>query len=470
MRRGAFLGGLGAFYASAVQAQTPAPSLDRDGLLAQAERVEAHTAALGRLWPGYWPETQAFILYAPEAGAVFGGDRLPDAPRFKPGPLDGAEFHFVLDYPSGRPDTVLLRPDGPDDDLATLFHEQFHDFQTEAFRWTADGGHQEFVDLDQIPDLLGFVAAANLERLVLEAALRAPDPATRRDLARTYLALRTLRSSGVPATILTTERYREWSEGTAEFVGLQASALVAGHAKDDLPRAIARNLTAYDGKGENLNSALFRWRAYPVGAGLAWLLDDIGVADWRTTVADGAPLDVLLRLAIGEGSADDVREAATTFDLAALKAEAGRQLAEAPQAASDRAGFLAQAPRRLVVEIRAPLARAKEVQLSFSAPQMTPLADGGLILPQGMVVMQAPGLALKRENGAALIDFPQGQARQVVTYTVTLPTPNLNRPSVNEDGRFVVESDGLSLYVSRPVEVRHDGDETRVMVTLAQEP
>src|SRR5690606_4147256 len=114
------LGALGALAASAVWAQPLSPGLDQDALMAQAERVERHADALSLLWPGYWPQDQPFILYAPDIGAVFGGERLPGTPRFRPGRLEGAEFHFVLDYPSGVPNTVLLRPDGPDDDLSTL--------------------------------------------------------------------------------------------------------------------------------------------------------------------------------------------------------------------------------------------------------------------------------------------------------------------------------------------------------------
>ncbi|KAK0358989.1 hypothetical protein LTR94_033102, partial [Friedmanniomyces endolithicus] len=119
--------------------------------------------------------------------AVFGGARLPDTPRFRPGRLEGAEFHFVLDYPSGVPDTVLLRPDGADDDLSTLFHEQFHDFQNTAFRWMSGDGHQEFVDLNAIPDLTGFIAALDLERLVLQAALLEAVAPARKILAQSYL-------------------------------------------------------------------------------------------------------------------------------------------------------------------------------------------------------------------------------------------------------------------------------------------
>lgn len=401
---------------------------------------------------------------------MYGGDRLPDTPRFKPGRLEGAEFHFVLDYRGGRPDTVLLRPDSADDDLSTLFHEQFHDFQTAAFRWSMDGGHQEFVDLGLIPDLVEFVAALNLERAVLEAALLAPDPATRRHQARTYLALRTARTSNIPSEIQAAEQHREWSEGTAEFIGLQASSLIVGRPPASLPRAIAKALMAYDGNGESLVSELFRWRAYPVGAAQAWLLDDVGAADWRTAVANGAPLDVLLRQAIGEGSADDVRAATAAFDLAALKAQAVARLAQTPQNVADRAAFLARAPLRLVLEVRAPAARVKEVNLSFSAPGMTPLADGGILLPSGKVVMAGPGLALTRENGPALIDFPQGQVRDLAVYTVTLPTPDMSSPSVEDDGGVVLESDGLSLRVTAPVEIRHLQGETRITMTLASEP
>jgi len=469
--RGALLGGLGALFASAAWAQAPASLLDQAALTAQAERVERHADALSRLWPGYWPQTQPFILYAPNVGAVFGGDRLPDTPRFRPGRLEGAEFHFVLDYPSGRPDTVLLRPDGPDDDLSTLFHEQFHDYQNTAFRWMSGDGHQEFVDLNAISDLAGFIAALDLERLVLQAALLEPDATARRRLARTYLALRSVRSAELPSEILAVQQQREWSEGTAEFIGLQASNLIADRPDEALPRAIARNLGVPGDDDMSLVSELFRWRAYPVGAALTWLLADLDADQWRTHISRGVPLDVLLRQTIGEGSHEDVSAAAARFDLPALKAQAAERLNQAPKGVTSREAFLDQAPHWLVLELKAPGVRGKDVQLSFSAGAMTPLADGGIALPHGTVVMEAPGFALKSEGAPALIDVPTGVAAEGMTiHTVTLPVSLADLREFRAGETILLENQDLSLRITAPGEIHQQAGQTRISLTLPQEP
>ncbi|QBQ47595.1 hypothetical protein [Brevundimonas naejangsanensis] len=469
--RGALLGALGALFASTAWAQAPAPTLDQDALIAQAERVERHADALSRLWPGYWPKDQPFILYAPDIGAVFGGARRPGTPRFRPGRLEGAEFHFVLDYPSGVPDTVLLRPDGADDDLSTLFHEQFHDFQNTAFRWMSGDGHQEFVDLDAIPDLAGFIAALDLERLVLQAALLEPDAPARKHLAQTYLALRTARSADLPAEVLAVQQQREWSEGTAEFIGLQASHLIAGRPDAALSSAIARALATPSQNDMSLVSELFRWRAYPVGAALTWLLADVGADQWRTQVGQGAPLDVLLRQTIGEGSVEDVSAVAARFNLAALKAQAIERLAHAPAGVTTREAFLDQAPHWLVLELKSPVDRGKEIQLSFSAAEMTPLADGAIALPHGMVVMEAPGLTLKSERSPALIEAPVGVvANGVIAHAVTLPLAAVDLHALRAGEPFLLEKEGLSLRIDAPDEIQQQAGRTRISLTLPKEP
>ena len=97
--------GLGA---PAVQGQ------DRAELTAMAERITAQSDALASLWPGYWPQQQPFILYAPDTGAVFGGAASPQGITYQPGALAGANFGFVMDFPSGVDNTIMLEVTGPD--------------------------------------------------------------------------------------------------------------------------------------------------------------------------------------------------------------------------------------------------------------------------------------------------------------------------------------------------------------------
>lgn len=471
IRRGSLLGGLGALVASAAWAESPGSLLNQDVLLAQAERVESHAEALSRLWPGYWPENQPFILYAPDIGAVFGGTRLPDTPRFRPGLLEGAEFHFVTDYPSGVADTILLRPDSPDDDLATLFHEQFHDFQSAAFRWMSADGHQEFVDLDAIPDLVGFIAALDLERLVLQAALLESDASTRRQLTQTYLALRSSRSTDLPAEVLTVQRQKEWSEGTAEFIGLKASKLIAGCPDAALPRTIAGNLAVFDEEDTNLVSGLFRWRAYPVGAALTWLLEDINPDEWRTHVSRGVPLDVLLRQTIGDGSAEDIAAAEARFDLASLKLQAADRLGRTSESITSRDAFLDRAPHWLVLELEFPADRGKDVKLSFSGTSMIPLPNDGIAIPDGAVVIEAPGVTLKSGKAPVLIEAPADVVEDNVTgHLIYLPVAADSLLTLSPGRPAALDLDGLSLRISMPFDIQHGADRTRITIRLPNPP
>jgi hypothetical protein len=209
--------GRGAIVVAALMLASPAAAdpASQEELEAVARRVLAHEDALSRLWPGFWPPGQPFIIHHPDTGAVFAGQASPAGPEFRPGALPGAHSGYELDYPSGAPDTVALKYGEDVADLSTLFHEQFHDYQRDAFRWIG-GGHEEFVDVSLIPDRAGFAAAAEIERRVLVDALTARRPAERRRFARAYLALREHRLGALAPEVAAAEAHREWTEGTAE--------------------------------------------------------------------------------------------------------------------------------------------------------------------------------------------------------------------------------------------------------------
>ncbi|MBA4000482.1 hypothetical protein [Brevundimonas sp.] len=441
-----------------------------DELTAMAQRVVDRSEALGEVWPGYWPPDQPFILYAPDTGAVFAGAASPQGPSFRPGPLEGATFSYVLNYPFGPPNTVLLEVDSPEDDLDTLFHEQFHDFQTDAFTWVGEGGG-EYVDLALIADLGLFTAGVELERRVLADAVRAPEAQTRRALAQVYLALRRDREGRLHPSIIATERHREWTEGTAEYVGLQASTLVWNQPDDvlrgHLEGALRRELLTRPG-GYVVN--MFRWRAYGVGAAIAWLLDDIGVADWRTAVESGAPLDTLLEAAVGVATPDRRDEVRLTHDLDGLIREISPKMASVGAVSMDRDEFLASAPRRLVVELELPLAELAELQLSFHSAAMAPLSNGVIALPDATrVSAEWGGLALRVEGRSVLLDMPVlvENGRGVYRFSILLSdlgglealTPGAL------DAPVSVEIEGVTLTVPRGSVVEAQGEALVVSVT-----
>ncbi|MBU2167931.1 MAG: hypothetical protein KKF88_08845 [Alphaproteobacteria bacterium] len=417
-----------------------------------AERITAQSDALASLWPGYWPQQQPFILYAPDTGAVFGGAASPQGITYQPGALAGANFGFVMDFPSGVDNTIMLEVTGPDDDLSTLFHEQFHDFQDDRFVWRGEGG-SEYVDLSLIDDLHAFTFGVELERRVLAEILAAPDRPTRREMARVYLALRRDRERAMAPSVVITERHREWTEGTAQYAGLQASLLVAGHP----PSQIREELT--DGLNEDLLSRqgdfainMFRWRAYSTGASLAWLLDDLGVPEWRATIESGTPLDVALEQAIGLAGPDEVIAARASYDDAEISLAIAPAVEAALSTRLDRESFLALAPARLVIELSLPPSEQAAVQISFQAPAMTPLGSSSLALPDAVLVSAEYGaFGLRVEDHSVLMEVPPSRDPGLIMRRFIILLPNLSGLGTLAPGPLLepleVEIEGITLTI-----------------------
>lgn len=457
-------------------AVTAAAQSTARSLTDQARNVLEHQAALSQLWPGYWPEGQAFILHDRAVGAVFAGGASPSGPTFHPGPLAGADSGFELDYPSGAPNTVVFAVTGPGSDLETLFHEQFHDYQRDAFRWRGPGGG-EYIDLSLIPDLAGFAAAAEVERRLLADALQARDDNSRRRLARTYLTLRRERLDALPDPVGVIEADRDWSEGTAFYVGLQASALVHRKAedavRDRLVAELRQNLMARPG---GFLSNWFRWRAYGVGGAEAWLLDALG-ADWRGSVESGERLDVLLEREVGRAAPRFGDNARRRYNLPGLRQAVIAAMAAAPPVVSTRAEFLALAPRRLVLELDIPVLRAGGMDTSFQSDGMTPVGEGALALPEAVYfVASGEGVRLKTERLSVLHEMPVAVTAGGIgrfRYTVLLDDfSGLEAVTALPPDRRRLDSlrlraDGLELDVTGPVTIEVADDQILLRPVIA---
>lgn len=426
---------------------------DRAELVGMAERLEAYADQLSRVWPGYWPPDQPYILYAPDTGAVFGGAASPQGPSFRPGPLAGVTSTFATDFPTGAPDTVLLTLSGRDDDLSTLFHEQFHDFQEDRFRWQGESG-SEHVDLSLIGDLEAFTFGVELELRLLADILVEDDAATRRELARAYLALRRERERGMDALVVSTERHREWTEGTAEYAGRQASALFTGRSdeqlRDDLVSMLRRDLLFRPG---DYAANVFRWRLYATGAALAWLLDDLEVPDWRTAIEGGTPLDLALEQAIGLADPVSAADVRASYDARDIRAAIARPVDLARSAGLDASSFLAQAPARLVIELEVSLDDPEPGELYFNAPAMTPLSRDTLALPDAeWLSINAGSSSLRVERRSILIEMPPPEGSGPSIQRVSILLPSLSGLEGLRPGRLEaaveVDMEGLTLRLA----------------------
>lgn len=381
---------------------SPATAQDAGArLLERAAEIERRGPALAEIWPGYWPPGQPFVIYLPGVGAAFGGSLGEDGPVFRPGALDDVRFAYVIDYASGVENTILQRIETVEESLDTLFHEQFHDYQSAAFV-SRQGAVGEFVDLSAVADLTDFVVGIELERRLLATALAAPDDEARRVAARQFVTARKARLSAAPSHIRVAEDHFEWNEGTARYAEVMAMTVLEPEGSDTaglIGETLAEPLSR---QGVGLMSSLFRWRAYGVGAAQAWLLDALDAPDWRQEVERGAHLADLLEARLDvTGPAAAIAPAPSPE----LETEVRMMLAEHPADPADATAFLASRPHWLEVVLDAPASRAAELNFSFSA-SFTPFPDGRLALQNARsVLLELDGFRLEAGDRAALIEF-----------------------------------------------------------------
>lgn len=452
-------------------------------LRAKANQILAHSEALARIWPGYWPEEQGFILYDPAHGAVLvGAEGRPRSVDYRAGELPGAGTTFVFDYPAGTPNMMLITVrDDWADALDTLFHEQFHDFQTDAFD-KADRRHAgEYVELAAIPDRAAFTAAAELERRVLADALLAETDAQRADLSRRYIALRRAREATVGDTILAKERYLERSEGTAQYVGLMSTAVVLGHdagsVADKLAQGLRRDLFANAEGGYSGN--WFRARAYPVGGAIAMLLERSG-SDWKGRVQAGEPLDVVLEESLGviDDAEQDRLAAATRADYGAeqLLVDITAALAASPRTIETPADFTALGARRLVLEVTVPRDRLSDGRQFSSTRKMIAVAPSAIAyLDVVNFRMEEPGITLGVQGLSIMAELLQAPSGEPFTKRFTIALDNdFILPALDElpTGEHAidtveVEVEGLTLNIDRPATVAVSEEQITITTSVA---
>lgn len=319
--------------------------------------VVSAQAAIDRVWPGFWPESQAFLVYQPDG----------DAMLYSPGPPPAAYAHYrppstgpavqpwldMLYWHEGVPPglyglydtafrigettaTAVALQDTLDATLRTLFHETFHAYQQRHFRGESAG--LGFIAPATITDTM--MATAEVERRILREALQASDRGTSRELAWQYLAVRASRNRETPAKAHQIEREVERLEGSAQLVGLQAAIAVLDRTPDAVAASVDRDLaTPLSAFGGGLSERMFRWRLYGTGAAIGLLLDRFGAVGWRERLEQDGSFEALLAAATGFNDVTQpealARQALERFDFASLRVQAAAQVAAGAQPSFD---------------------------------------------------------------------------------------------------------------------------------------
>lgn len=438
-------------------------------LRSKAGAILDQSELLAAIWPGYWPREQAFILYDPAHGAVLvGADGKPREVTYRPGELPGALFSFKFDYPAGSPNMMTVRHDGDwRDTLVTLFHEQFHDFQKDAFATERHGYGGEYVDLSKLGDRVRFTAAAELERRVLADAVLADNAGRRTALARQYIALRRTREADMDEAIIGKERHMERIEGTAEYAGLAASALVLGDSEPGIAENVAEGLrrSLFANEQGSYSGNWFRTRPYDVGAGIAILLDRAG-ADWQKRVAQGDALDAILEGTLGamgeQERAQIVQQARSDFDAEAIAQEMRLALAAAPKTVESKDEFLALGDRNLAITLRVPRALMREGTQSSSTRQMIPVASNATaFLDVNEFRVEKPGFELVLKGFSVMFEFLAEGPDEPLTYIYTvaldedkvLPELDALPPGTHRLESLSLAIEGLELTIESPLSV-----------------
>jgi hypothetical protein len=435
---------------------------DANTLVVWGQGVQDHSEALSAIWPGYWPAGQPFILHQPGVGAVFGGAAAPGGLRFQADDLPGDDFAFQLHHPSGPPHTIAVRARDISD-LQLMFHEQFHDFQTQTFGWSR-GGTAEYVDLTLIPDLAAFVAATDLERRLLAQAILADDLTEKRRLVRLFNTLRLTRHNALDPSIGQSEDYHEWTEGTAEYAAIHAAAVLGEDTTPVRQKLVSLLETPALDRPGALVTSLFRWRSYGSGAAQAQLLSDLGATRWQQRVESGFSLAALLENAVGRASNAEAMAWIGANDLPGLASRAAEALSNHEPPITDASTFLAQAPARLVIELELSPQDAATMQLSFQSQGMTPLAEAALALPDAtrFLARLERRFSLAIRDSAILYEPLAGPNMQRITVLLPdlsgLDTLDAGLPATLHDER-------MDLSVQDPTDISRSETEVRVRLT-----
>lgn len=452
-------------------------------LIQTAARMVRSGKVLSRIWPGYWPTDQAFILVAAGEGALLisPGPRptgfepllskdLPPELRgrafYRAGTIDQTGRPFIPDFPIGNGKTAILVNyagkgavpiEGPAISATALaLHEQFHVYQTSAFEREPAS---QFLDPLAVKDRVAFAASAEIEQRVLEAAIKARTDTGRKKLLHQYFALRQEREATISNEVREVEQSFERSEGTARYVDRVAIAHLFNGGAAAVPELIVKELDKDLVRNTGaFGTVWFRIRGYSTGAALSYLLS-LYEPRWRQKVEQGAALDQLLRTAVGAPAqaAALAQGARETFGY-----EERRRQLEAPIRAAEKKElksvdeFLALDAYAVTLDIQDVEGGPDAIQRGFSARTMVELSPTAVALPVAAIYsLTGPRAALSVKERPVLVETNASRAKTTVLLPSHPKAEGVGELSVGDHRfeRLKLSAPGYTLTIDRPVVV-----------------
>jgi hypothetical protein len=427
------------------------------------------------VWPGFRPDTipVLYVVRGQGGGTLLLGWRgaLPEGFLAIDG-LDGSGWKSSADpgaastgtQLAGRPTAQVVVNDSLN--LSNLIglttHEAFHVFEAalkQQGRKFGQGENSFLVTTYPVFDPQN-EAAMGLEGRILEGADKATTKATKRTLARQFLAVRESRHRALGPEFAEFEQLAELNEGLAEYT-LVRSVQLAARQRDFPDRVGAAQLAASKRTGlhqltDDVTRSV-RLRYYATGPALGQLLDALEGPAWKTRLVErNLTVQELLAEVSGYRAQETTlrRQAESTFVIARLRSAADSQVGRLRTIRKAQVdSILADPGVQLVVVVK-----GRYLGLCGIDPQNLLQVEPGVQLHTRWLQVCAGDALQATFNTPAVYDANAQVVRAVVGADSTVKVVN------GPQGDVRIESPLVSLHAPK-ADVARDGRTLTVTIT-----
>ncbi len=447
----------------------------KEQIIALAGDIVQSTPQISKIWSGYWPEDQAFIINIrgqgallissgskPESFIPISESELPDSlvgkATYHEGMLKDVPRPFYTNYDIGNGESAVLVNVNLSDFGSKLFlsnirslilHEQFHAYQDRQFL------NEKYADYtpNDIRDRVNFAVSAHIERQILIDAIKAHNKDEQIAYIHRYFAMRRLREETNLANIAIAERGFERSEGTAEFAERSALSIISGGDDTMLQESLIEGLQEdLLREGGIFNSIFIRSKSYHNGAALAYLISQYDDGDWQQKIEQGTNLDVHLESLIAPIKAanrnDLIKAAYAQYDYDKLYQKFQPIIAErAKQEIKTPEEFFALRPYRVAIDLTATKGKSSA---GFSAISMFELGQDLTAITNASIFNTAgDGYSITSKNQPILFGYKK--------YTILMSEqPKIIGHDKYADGEYrlgglEISDQGVDIKLMHPV-------------------